>query len=180
MKHVSFLFILLLSNILIGQEFHTEYHYPTNAGESILIQNSYPKGGLDYTDAYGKTYAYFVFWTQVTNKTSKPLQLSVDFPLETSSVNPTYFQLYVPEISMTLENIQKFDYGLDVSAYLNQQLGQKSDKVTHIAPGKTSMFYVVALSEERISGVARAGFQLEGKQLVYTINTQKTNSGTLQ
>ena len=58
MKKLFFLTILLFSIIISGQKFHTEFEYADLLNKGITIQNSYPKGGMEYLSRNGKKYTY--------------------------------------------------------------------------------------------------------------------------
>ena len=42
---------------------YTKYEYTDSIGQSLIIQNSFPKGGTKYTDPNGEVYNYAVFFT---------------------------------------------------------------------------------------------------------------------
>ena len=41
----------------------TKYEYTDSNGASLIIQNSFPRGGVKYTDPNGEVYYYAVFFT---------------------------------------------------------------------------------------------------------------------
>ena len=48
-------------------------------GASLIIQNSFPRGGVKYTDPDGEVYYYAVFFTRIINETDNPFELTIDF-----------------------------------------------------------------------------------------------------
>jgi hypothetical protein len=120
-----FIIITLLTICLtaIGQtSIDTESKYTRSDVKGVTIQNSFPKGGLKYTDHNGKVYVYAVFWTRIINETHNPFKLAIDFPadsLELASSAGRYFKLLIPSDTMTFEKEKLFNYGLsDLESFL--------------------------------------------------------------
>lgn len=171
--------IFLISLSITGQAFHTEFKYH----DGITIQNSYPKGGLTYLAPNGKEYVYVVFWTCIKNEGDTDLELSVDFPFESFTVpsSPNVnFNLYLPYEVMTLEKEPLFDYGLDLKSFLDENMVKPSQLIKSIRPNKSYLFYVIVLSDQRIDGVIRAGFELQNQKLIYKINNCEIDSGQIK
>jgi hypothetical protein len=59
----------------------TKYEYTDSIGKSLIIQNSFPKGGTKYTDPDGEVYNYVVFFTRIINEIDSPLELRDYFDL---------------------------------------------------------------------------------------------------
>lgn len=175
--------IFLISLPITGQAFHTEFKYDDSLNTGITIQNSYPKGGLTYIAPNGKEYVYVVFWTCITNERDADLELSIDFPFESFTVpsSPNVnFNLYLPNEAMILEKEPLFDYGLDLKSFLDENIGKPSPLIKTIHPNTSYFFYVIALSDQRVEGVIRAGFELQNQKLIYKINTREINSGQIK
>lgn len=183
MKLIIVFTIFLSSLTIMGQEFHTEFEYDDSLNKGITIQNSYPKGGLKYTAPDGKEYIYVVFWTSITNERDSDLELSIDFPIESftgpSSPNVN-FNLYLPYEEMTLEKEPLLNYGLDLKSFLDENIEKPSELVKTIYPNESYLFYVIALSNQRVDGVIRAGFELQKQKLIYKINNYEINSGQIE
>ena len=64
----------------------TKYEYTDSTGASLIIQNSLPKGGTKYTGPNGEVYNYVVFWTRIINETDHPLELKIDFPIDSYEI----------------------------------------------------------------------------------------------
>src|SRR6266513_3845048 len=101
----------------------TKYEYTDSNGASLIIQNSFPRGGVKYTDPNGEVYVYAVFWTRIINETDNPLKLKIDFPVdsyEVPSLPGKYFKILVPRDTMTLDKEPLFNYGLtDLESFLD-------------------------------------------------------------
>ena len=177
------IFIFFISSLNItGQEFHTVLKYENSFNKGITIKNSFPKGGLTYTAPNGEEYIYVIFWTSIINHGNSDLELSIDFPTKPFTVpsSPNVkFNLYVPNEEMTFKKVSLFNYGLDLESYLNKNLGRQSKYVKTISPNQSHQFYVIALSNQRVNGVVRAGFELENQDLKYKINGYEMSCGKL-
>ncbi len=62
----------------------TKYEYTESNGERLIIQNGFLRNKINYTNTDGKKYVYAVFWTQIVNETANPLELTIDFPLDST------------------------------------------------------------------------------------------------
>ena len=94
-----------VKNVQNDKDIYTKYEYADSKGGILIIQNGFPRGGTKYTDSKGEVYNYAVFWTQITNETINPIELKIDFPLDSfefplSSGN--YMKLLIPSETMTL------------------------------------------------------------------------------
>ena len=129
--------------------FYTKYEYNESNGARLIIQNSFPKSGINYTDPNGKKYVYAVLWTRITNETINPIGLTIDFPLdsfEIPSSSGDYMRLLLPSDLMTIDKEPLYDYGLALKSFLdNNRHNSSSLKRTINSKGSTD-FYVVTLS----------------------------------
>src|SRR5580698_6523283 len=64
----------------------TKYEYTDSIGKRLIIKNGFPRGGMKYTDRNADIYNYVVFWTQIINETNNPLELRIDFPVNSYEV----------------------------------------------------------------------------------------------
>ena len=166
----------------MGQNFHTDFEYTDSINKGIRIQNSYPKGGQKYRDINGKEHVYVIFWTCITNQRTKGLELNIAFPNNSfpiPSSPSTKFQIYLPSKKMTVENESLFNYGLDLKAFLDENFDKPTELHTIISPNKSYLFYVVALSNQGVDGVVRAGFELHNRDLFFNINNHKISCGQI-
>jgi len=93
----------------------TKYEYTDSIGKSLIVQNSFPKGGTKYTDPDGEVYYYAVFFTRIINETDNPLELMMDFPVnsyEDPYLPGKYYKVLVPADTMTLDKFPLFNYGI--------------------------------------------------------------------
>ena len=166
----------------MGQNFHTEFNYDDSHNKGISIQNSYPKGGQNYTAPDGKDYIYLVFWTCINNETDSDLTLSIEFPIEPFTVPSSpevNFNLYLPIEEMSLNKEPLFNYGLDLKLFLDKNIEKSAELIKTIKPNESYSFYVVALSNKGVDGVVRAGFALQKENLIYKINNHEINCGRI-
>lgn len=162
--------------------FYTKYEYNESNGARLIMQNSFPKSGINYTDPNGKKYIYAVFWTRITNETINPVELTIDFPLDsfeipTSSGN--YMKLLLPSGTMTIDKEPLPDYGLTIKSFLDSNRLKSSSLKRTINPKDSSAFYVVTLSNRGVGGTLRTGFSLKGRNLFYTINDKEILCGKI-
>ncbi len=167
---------------VVGQQFYSDYSYNNNFYQGITVQNSFPKGGLEYIAPSGKPYMYMVFFTVITNTSDQQLVLNLTMPTTAFSLpaSPTIeCNLYVPQEEMRLAMDGKFNYGLDVHSFLDTAIGNPSQLVKNIPPNTSYSFYMVLVTDQRIVGVVRTEMEFENEQVVYTVNHQKVQIGTI-
>lgn len=183
MKFCFIYTLLLFSCPIIGQNFHTEFKYNDGANKGITIQNSYPKGGKKFVGTDGNEFVYVTFWTCITNDTSSPLELGIDFTA-TSFVIPSEpdinFNLFVPHNEMSPEKITLLNYGLDVPNFLIENIYKPTSLRAIIEPHHSYRFYTVVISSKGVKGTIRAGFELQEKELIYNINNYEINCGKIK
>ena len=163
----------------VGQVIPKPNWYSESTSNGIVIQNSYPKGGL-YTGPIKKNfnYTHLVFFTRVFNATPKPLALSINFSADSMAipdVPQTYVKLFLPADTMTLDKQSLFDFGVkDLESFEKPTWFQRV-----INPGDEVLFYVVAIfyqlsatanNEQR--GGNRAEFVLKGQKLFFNMLPQ--------
>jgi hypothetical protein len=157
------------------------YEYADSIGKRLIIQNSFPKGGIKYTDSNGEVYVYAVFWTRIINETDNPLELKMDFPVnsyEVPSLPGKYYKILVPPDTMTLDKFPLFNYGLtDLESFLDKSIHKSSSLKRTINPKESSGFYIVKLSlwGEGATGILRTGLSLKGQNLFYRIKLLESN-----
>ena len=162
--------------------FNTKYEYTESNGARLIIQNSFPKSGINYTDPNGKKYIYAVFWTRIINETFDPLELTIDFPLdsfEMPSSSGNYMRLLLPSDTMTIDKEPLYDYGLTIKSFLDNNRHQWSSLKRTIHPKGSGTFYVVTLSDRGVDGTIRAGLSLKEQNLFYRINDKEIHCGKI-
>ncbi|WP_166926353.1 hypothetical protein [Flavobacterium poyangense] len=160
----------------------TKYEYTDATGARLIIQNSLPKGGLKYTDPTGKNYIYVVFWTRITNETIHPVELTLDFPLDSFELpasSGNYMKLRLPSDTITIDKVPLFDYGLAVKSFLDNGIDKASSLKRTINPKESSSFYVVAISNLGVNGTIRTGLRLKEQNLFYNVNGKEIPCGQL-
>ena len=160
----------------------TRYVYSDPIGHNLIIENSYPKGGLKYTDSKGKKYVYAVFWTRITNETNNPFELTMEFTEDSYELPSTpnrFFKLFIPSDTMTPEKEPLFNYGLDLEKYLDTNLNKKNELIRTISPKGSSGFYVVTLFNKGVDGTLRTGLSIKEQKLIYRINDKEIDCGNI-
>lgn len=160
---------------------HTQYEYVDSFNKKYIIQNSFPKGGLTYTDAKGNSFAYFIFWSRIINKNEHPIKLAIDLPADSFALSDDlYFKILLPPGKMTQDKEQQFNYGLsDIETLLDKNLHKPSSLQKEIAPNDAHTFYVAVLYNRRIEGVIRSGLTLKEQELFYSVNKKEFSCGKL-
>ena len=167
--------LILLSLNLYGQSVQNrnwEYSkvvYTASPKKKIIITNSLPKGG-GIVSYKGKEYNYFIFWTNVRNEASSPLNLKIKFPTIISfKSKETYAKVTFTKSNMTLDKVQEFDYGLTgMPSILNNESNQIKDLYKRISPFKNYLFYS-AIFIHKTKWPVRAEYILKDKNLFYKI-----------
>lgn len=149
-----------------------EARYVVAPDVSVVVQNSLPKGGGRYSDSSGKLYSYVVFWTRVTNRSNRIVELHMQYPREPFYMNQepdSFIRIFLPPDRMTTEKIQMMDYGLSGwRDYLDHSFDKPSTLRKVIDPGQEVYFYTQVLFSNA-SGATRAALVLEGKYLRFKI-----------
>ena len=160
----------------------TKFVYADHHGQKLIIENSYPRGGLKYTDPMGIEYVYAVFWTRITNNTSDTLELIFEFhedSYQLSSSPYRIFKLLIPSDTLTLKKEPLTNYGLDLDKYLDSYLHIQNNLRRTIKPMDSSGFYVVALFNQGISGTLRSGLKITDGKLSYRVNDMTIDCGEI-
>lgn len=170
----TFLLILVSLN-LKGQSVQNrnwEYSkvvYTSSNKNSTIITNSLPRGGrLVYHN--GKEYNCFIFWTNIRNESTSPLELEIKFPTQNFfNADKSHFIVAFTKAKMTFDKLQDFDYGLtDVSSLLNNESNQLKSIKNSISPKKEYLFYIPVFIH-KTKWPVRAEFILKDKKLFYKI-----------
>jgi hypothetical protein len=156
-----------------SQYLDTDSTYTDSAGITITIQNSLPKGGLRYIHPSGKDFGYVIFWTRVINETESPVELTINFPADSFAVlsQPgTWFKLFLPPDTMTLDKVSLYDYGATgLKSFLDSGFNKPTMLQRIINPEEECFFYVAALYNRGVDGVVRAALVLKEQDLFYRI-----------
>ena len=167
---------------------HTKYEYTDSIGKRLIIQNSYPRGGVaingnrGYTDSTGKTHGFGIFWTRVINETATPLELRINFPADSfaiSSASNSYYKLLLPPNTMTLDKQSLYNYGYEITDlryFLDTSLNKPTMLRRTINPKEECLFYVVTLNHTPDNGPIRAGLFSKGQDLFYRMSIDSFGS----
>lgn len=169
-----------------NKSIYTKYEYIYSESKSLIIQNSFPKGGMRYKAPNGKEYIYAVFWTRIINKTPDAVDFKIDFPLNSYEI-PTlpvkYYKILIPSDTMTLDKIPLFNYGLtNLESFFDKNIDKPSSLKRSIKPKESTGFYVVTLRlmEGTQYGILRTEFTLKGKNLFYKIRDKEIKCGSIE
>ena len=150
-----------------------KYKYTDSAGGSLIIENSVPKGGINYSDANGKKYIYAVFFTRITNETADPFELKIDFPVDSFEFplsSGKYMKLLIPSDTVTPDKEPLYDYGLATRSFLDTGINKSYSLKRTIDPKGSTAFYVLTFSNQGSGGILRTGLSLKGQDLFYRIS----------
>jgi hypothetical protein len=161
-------------------DFHSKYEYTDSMSKRVIIQNSFPKGG-GYIGPDGKRYPYTVYYTQITNETMNPVELKINFPIDSfefplSSGN--YMKLFIPSDTMTLDKVSLYDYGLSIKSFFDTGIKKSYSMNRTVNPKESTAFYVVIRSNKGVDGALRTGLSLKGQNLFYRIKVDGSKNNT--
>jgi len=153
----------------------TEIEYTDSTGNSVIIQNSGPRGGRGFTDATGIRFGYRVFWTRVINEAATPLELTITFPADSFPLPfpDSYMKVFLHPDTMTQSGETSFDDGrkqFQDTTLLKAFCHTPTNLQRTINPNESYLFYTVVLRHHQ-HGInsPRAGFVLKEQGLFYKI-----------
>jgi hypothetical protein len=156
-----------------NERYPTKYEYTDSIGKSLFILNSFRKGG-PYIDPKGKSYGKVIFWTRLINETDNPLELKIDFPVDSFEVPGLpgkYYKVLVPPDTMTIEKESLYDYGMTgLKLFLDNNIHKPSSLKRTINPKESSGFYIVILFDHEVGAPFRTGLSIKGQNLVCRIS----------
>lgn len=160
-----------------------------DGSKGVIVENSLPKGGGQYTDSTGKNFGYAIFWTRVINETATPLELTISFPADSFAIYPAqdYAKFFLPPGTMTFDKEVLYMYGVTgLESFLDSAFNKPTMLQRTINPKEEYFFYTGMLSyrasdqargtrkkpglHEAQGGSVRAGFFLKAQDLFYTNN----------
>ena len=163
----------------MGQMVSETKWYSETISDGVIIQNSFPKGGL-YNGPTNKNFHYsnLVFYTRVINKTAAPLELVINFSADSIAIpnSPdTFVKLFLPSDTMTVDKQILFNYGVrDLESFDKPTSFQRT-----INPNEECLFNVVAIFYQTTAiardgqrGGNRAELVLKGQDLFYRMPPQ--------
>jgi hypothetical protein len=156
-----------------NEKYQTKYEYTDSIGKSLIILNSFRRGA-PYIDPKGISYGKVIFWTRLINETDSPLELKIDFPVDSFEVPGLpgkYYKVLVPPDTMTIDKESLYDYGMTgLKPFLDNNIHKPSSLKRTINPKESSGFYVVILFDHEVGGPFRTGLSIKGQNLVYRIS----------
>jgi hypothetical protein len=156
-----------------NERYPTKYEYTDSIGKSLFIINSFRKGG-PYIDPKGKSYGKVIFWTRLINETDNPLELKIDFSVDSFDVPGLpgkYYKVLVPPDTMTIEKESLYDYGMiGLKHFLDNNIHKPSSLKRTINPKESSGFYIVILFDHEVGAPFRTGLSIKGQNLVCRIS----------
>ncbi len=159
----------------------TKFEYVDSIGRSLIIENSLPRGGLNYTDKYEKDYIYFIFWSKITNETNNCFEFKLEFSkdnYELPSSSDNKFKIMFAREKMEIDKLQLFDYGLsNLKMTLDNELQNSYKLQGTINSNETNSFYVIILFEKSLEEIVRTGLRLKDNNLYYRVNDKEIYSG---
>jgi len=159
---------------------HTTYEYVDPSGGSVLIKNSFPKGGNKVHN--GKNHLYAVFWTRITNETANPLVLKINLPndsFQLPSAPHVNLKLLFPVDTIEMDKLSLIDYGLDMQSVIEADGNKLSSLAKTVSPNTSIAFFVVITSHRGINGSLRTGLSLKQQELIYTVNGKEIPCGII-
>lgn len=151
---------------------HTEKKFTDSSGLNITIQNSFPKGGPFYSNT-GSQIGCAVFWSRFINESTKPVELTINFPADSFIVfksTDAYLKLLIPSDTMSLEKVGLYNYGATgLQTFLEANFHKATGLHQIIQPGNDFIFYTTALSYKE-GGVVRSGFEIINNDVIYSIS----------
>lgn len=162
---------------------YTKYEYTDSDGKSIIIQNSFGKGG-PYTGSPGKNanYSFLIFFTRIINETATPLELTINLPADsfaTGEGGNVYLKLFLPPDTMTLDKESLSYYGITgLETFLDNNKPTMFQRT--IKSKEECLFYVGAVFyqargtewKDESRGGNRAELVLKGQDLFYRMIPQ--------
>ncbi len=156
-----------------NKKYHTKYKYTDSIGKSLIIQNSFPKGG-PYTHPTGKRFGYGIFWTRVINETATPLEITINFPADSFAIFPqpdSYLKLFLPPDTMKFDKETLYDYGATgLKSFLDTAFYKPTILKRTIHPKEECLFYIGLVFRVPDNGPVRTGLVLKGEDLFYRIS----------
>ncbi|MES2329777.1 MAG: hypothetical protein V4539_09260 [Bacteroidota bacterium] len=156
-----------------NEKYHTKYEYTDSIGKRLIILNSFRRGA-PYTDPKGISHGKVIFWTLLVNETDNPLELKIDFPVDSFEVPGLpgkYYKLFVPPDTMTIDKEPLYDYSMTgLKSFLDNNIDKPSSLKRTINPKESSGFYVVILFDHEVGGPFQTGLSIKGQNLVYKIS----------
>jgi hypothetical protein len=175
MKKYSAILLIFFSLNLYGQSVqknnweYSKVSFTSSTKEKTIITNSLPRGGgIVYHQ--GKQYNYFIFWTNILNESSSPLDLKIKFPTTIPfEINESQAKVVFTNSIMTPDKEQVLDYGLtNIASLLNNESNQIKEINKTVSPFNNYLFHT-AIFIHKTKWPVRAEYIVKDKKLFYKI-----------
>lgn len=148
---------------------HNELKYTDSSGNSVIVQNSLPKGGLRYINSGQQSFPFVIFWTRIINATDGPLEIKIDFPADSFPSPGSYLKLFLLPDTMTFDRLSLFNYGIkDLASFLDSSFHRPTHLNKIIQPKEACAFYIAVLASQP-GGTIRAGLAINKRSLFYRV-----------
>lgn len=142
--------------------------YSDTTIQGVRIENGLPKGN-GHTDSNGNRIGFALFWTRVTNETTTPLELKINFSADSFAIPPTpdsYLKLFlVPDSIYYSEYESK-----SLNSFLDTELNKPTVLQKSINPKEEYLFYIGIASTGSSGGMVRTGLVLKDQELFYKVS----------
>lgn len=172
-KTISDSIELKLTVVALSDAYHTPpgpVTYTDSNGATLIIENSFPVGA-PYTHPEGKTFGYRIFSNRITNESTVPLELTINFPADSLAIFPkpgSYLKLFLLPNTITPDKESWDRTASGVESFFNTNFYKPTRLQTAIGPKEESHFYIGLVITD--SGVVRTRLVLKGQDLFYRID----------
>jgi hypothetical protein len=155
--------ILVFCSSAKGQ--YTAGLYSDTTIQGVRIENGLPKG-IPPSYLTGSKFGFALLWTRVTNETTTPLELKINFPADSFPTPPSrdsYIKLFlVPDTAYYYDN-----NSTGINFFLDNAFNNPAPLRKTINPKKEYLFYIGIASFGKWGGMVRAGLVTKGQELFY-------------
>lgn len=141
--------------------------YSDTTINGIKIENGLPKGG-GHDDANGNRFGFALLWTRITNESTTPLELKINFQADSFPIPPSpdsYLKLF-----LVPDSVYSYDYdSKGLNSFLDTELNKPTMLQKTIQPKEEYLFYIGIASTGKSGGMVRSGLVLKEQQLFYKV-----------
>ena len=171
-----------LDEELLAQWTYSTHRYALDSGDSLLIQNSLPRGDRylrpgpepGFPEEETIQYGAGIYWSRLKNESGKKIQLDLHYPADSFAISTVpigyLFGLILPD-TMDLRAVQDYNYGMDdLKAYLDSTLHKPTSKHLTLQPWEERTLLTSLVMRVPGGGVVRTEMLLQGGDLFYRVN----------
>jgi hypothetical protein len=125
-----------------------------------------PKGN-GHTDSNGNRFGFALLWTRITNETTIPLELKINFQADSFAIPmpDSYLKLF-----LVPDSIYYSEYGSkSLNSFLDTGLNKPTVLQKSINPKEEYLFYIGIASTGSSGGMVRTGLVLKDQELFYKV-----------